>query len=124
MKKSTELLEDWMSLIGKQRAVIKAEPRPDSPDGHWGKWISDLIGRTQEYLDGNKDISPYNPAHGEFYNCCGIFCHINDEGILCCNECGASINELIDGIISKQKNAIKQTMEQLEMCKKVLNSTT
>ena len=49
-----------------------------------------------------EEISPYNPAHTNYGNCCGIFNRIDKDGILCCNECGMTINELLDEI--EQKN--------------------
>jgi hypothetical protein len=99
MKKSEDLLKRFMLLLT-EKAVIKANPimKNGKETGEtYGKEIADLFRETQEYLNGNKDLSPYNPAHGQFGdNCCGIFCHINDDGILCCNECLMTINELVE----------------------------
>jgi len=95
MQMRRKLLEDWMSLIREQKAQIKAMPIDENK--HWGEWIANLIKRTQEHLDSGDEISPYNPPHGKFdKNCCGIFTVINDDGILSCNECGMTINDLIE----------------------------
>ncbi len=42
-------------------------------------------------------LSPYNISHNEINNgCCGIFCSINAEKIVCCNECGKTIKEALE----------------------------
>ena len=49
-------------------------------------------------------LSPYNPAHAMYGDCCGIFNQINADGIMCCNEYGMTINELIDHIEEKYEH--------------------
>ncbi len=47
------------------------------------------------------DISPYNPVHANWKkDCPGVFNIFDEEMIICCNECGMTINELIEHIES------------------------
>lgn len=105
MNKERELLKMWIGLIIENRAVIKAEPytakntRITDRGEKNSKYIANLMRKTTAIIETPQHISPYNPAHNMYdtiNNCCGIFNSINDEGILCCNECGMTITELCD----------------------------
>jgi hypothetical protein len=40
-------------------------------------------------------LSPYNLAHNEIGDCCGIFNMIDENGIIYCNECGETIHDSV-----------------------------
>ena len=107
-KTANELLNKWLSIIAEGKATMKAEPLKNKLGIHGvvsdegdtnAKFIADLIKETISFIESPQQLSPYNPAHLIYGgNCPGIFNSINDEGIMCCNECGMTINELIENI--------------------------
>lgn len=73
------------------------------------KLIAELICKEFDYKVIPEKLSPYNPAHQSydtFSKCCGIFNIINDDGILCCNECDMTIVELCDKLDDKKGNPL------------------
>lgn len=105
--KAIELLQKWQSLYTENRATIKAEPyttknsRITDRGEQNSKFIANLMRLTAECLNKPDQLSLYNPAHTIYGNCCGIFNSINKDEILCCNECGMTINKLIEEICEK-----------------------
>jgi len=100
--KYRKLLKDWLSIIADKKAIIKAEPtcnkntRVSDLGEKNSKFIAELIRESIAEIESSMRVSPYNPAHTLYGDCCGIFNVINDDGILCCNECGMTINKLLE----------------------------
>ena len=122
--KREELLKEWLSIFADKKATVKAEPIVSKNTGVSdmgetnSKYIAGLMRRTIEATERPMEISPYNPAHTMYGDCCGIFNQINDDGILCCNECGTSINKLLDCVDERIRNefaAQQPTAEGAEM---------
>jgi hypothetical protein len=115
--KSKKLLQEWLSIIADKKATIKAEPytmkhtRITDNGEKNSKFIAKLMRDTIDYLESgiwDYHISPYNFAHGEFSDCCGIFDRTDEDNMIICNECGKKLTDVISKLQDNYIEKIKQ----------------
>jgi len=57
-------------------------------------------------------VSPYNLAHGNYGDCCGIFNAFDKTGIVICNECNMTVQEHIENEITFELEAKNKVLER------------